>query len=80
MHIHVHTHIHTNAGVSGGPAGAKANLRTKIVDFRGLDSIPILKFEGWNSQVHGEFPQKFGVDDSYFVDLTAAMRRRVKTR
>ena len=43
----------------GGPT--TANLRTKILDFRGLDSSSssrILSCEGWNSQAHKEFPGK----------------------
>ena len=32
-----------------------ANLRTKILDFRGFDSSIILVLRGWNSQAHGEF-------------------------
>ena len=36
-----------------------ANLRTKILDFRGFDSSRILSFKGWNSHIHGEFPGSF---------------------
>ena len=33
-----------------------ANLRTKILDFRGFDSSRILIIKGWNSHIHREFP------------------------
>ena len=41
------------------PYPPKANLRTKILDFRGLDSSRILSFKGWNPQVQRGFPGKF---------------------
>ena len=37
---------------------ATADLRTKILDFRGFDSSIIVVFKRWNSHVHGEFPGK----------------------
>ena len=37
-----------------------ASLRAKILDFRGFDSIRILKFKGWNSHAHREVPGKLG--------------------
>ena len=36
-----------------------ANLRTKILDFRGFDSNIILILNGWNSQAHREIPGEF---------------------
>ena len=36
-----------------------ANLRTKILDFRGFDSSRILMLRDGNSHVHREFPAKF---------------------
>ena len=38
------------------PEAVAANLRTKILYFRGFGSSIILMFKGWNSQVHREFP------------------------
>ena len=40
-------------------AARTANLRTKILDFRGFDSNLNLNFKGWKSYVHREFPGKF---------------------
>ena len=36
-----------------------ANLRTNIMDSRGLDSMTHLNSKGWNSHVHRGFPGKF---------------------
>ena len=36
-----------------------ANLRTKILGFRGLDASANLNVKGWTSHAHREFPAKF---------------------
>ena len=42
----------------GRPRGSAANLRTKILDFGGLDSRIILILRGGILNVHREFPGK----------------------
>ena len=39
-----------------------ANVRTKILDFRGFDSSIIL-LQGWDFHVHREFPRHFASSD-----------------
>ena len=42
--------------VCAAPPLATANLRTRILDFQRVRLKQNLKFKGWNSQVHREFP------------------------
>ena len=72
VHIYIYIYIYTYVYVAPLPVhlckmkplpvapprrSGTANLRTKILDFRGFDStIPNLDFEGQNSQAHREFP------------------------
>ena len=44
--------------------GCAANLRTKILDFRGFDSVMIVHLKGWNSRARGGFDPKFRVNGS----------------
>ena len=46
---------HTPPTATSG-AGTTANLRSKILDFRGSDSSGILILKGWNSHAHRELP------------------------
>ena len=52
--------IARGASLKRQPCVHTADLRAKILDFRGLDSSRILIVKGWNSQAHREFPRKFG--------------------
>ena len=47
-----------------------ANLRTKILDFRGFDLIIILILRVWNSHVQREFPAKFAATNLRLDDLS----------
>ena len=70
--LHAVCQLAVNVGATGtldlsrdgrpvGPWRLTANLRSKILDFRGFDSsrILIIDYEGWISHVHREFPGKF---------------------
>ena len=48
------------ARADGTSAEITANLRIMILDIRGFGSNIFLKFKGWNSQAHREFPGKSG--------------------
>ena len=50
IYIYIYTHVYTHEH-------GTANLRTKILDFRGFDSGGSLDCKGWNSQARREFPR-----------------------
>ena len=55
-----------------------ANLRTKILDFKGFDSsILDIKLKGWNSHVHAEFPQSSESTNLSRDDLSREVRRQL---
>ena len=58
----------------GQPLMPTANLRTKIMDFRGLYSSLILIKRG-NSRVHREFPGKFESSNLSRGNLSREMGR-----
>ena len=52
--------LHARGSLATATPTATANLRIKILDFRGFDSSRLLiLLKGWNSHVHREFPAKF---------------------
>jgi len=66
--------------VSQNPSGTTytANLRTKILEFRVFDSNIIrIKFKGWYSHVHSEFPGKFESINFSRDNLSREIVRRV---
>ena len=50
IHVYIYIYIHTYWCVT-------ANLRTKILDFRGFDSSIILIIRGWILMSTGNFPE-----------------------
>ena len=65
----VYIYIHTKVQYT-------ADLRTKILDFRGSDS-GIINFQGWNSQAHRELPGKFELSNLSRDRLSREIGRRV---
>ena len=65
---------------------ATANLRTKILDFRGFDSSIFFNIKGWYSHVHRAFPGKFESTDlgrdniSREIGHTISSPERTRTR
>ena len=54
IYIYIYIHRERRLVVAARGKAVTANLRTKILDFRGFDLSRIL-IKGWNSHVHGGF-------------------------
>ena len=65
--MYICTHMHTHTHWIGGrereqgdqQAASTANLRTRILDYRGFELEHNLNWKGWNSQANRTFPGSF---------------------
>ena len=58
IHIYdIYIYIYIYTYVESSSKRSTANLRTKILGFRGFDSSIILNLKGWNSHVHRKYPR-----------------------